>query len=306
MEYTTPTSLIIFIYFTLFLLVLIIAWFGYVMLRIQRMGKHEDWDLPPVERKVKRDGERRRVVGVRRVFIGISRAVRRVGGVMGRAVGRGRGKWNRQGGGEEEIEMEERNRLERMHTQRRIHQTSLAARKKEILRELERLKAGLSSESSSSSTVNGNGHGHGNGEVEKEATEMELSFDISEIGIRDGGSKTYDVEAQPPRPHSQQRSKNASRIRQLQEELRQLERDPGAADVTSNIPTTNVNNTTNTQKPLPHLPHFLPNPQSHQHPHPQPHLPRTPSLESINLNSPPSGETVTDSDYEATLVNASE
>ncbi|KAE9991868.1 hypothetical protein EG327_010746 [Venturia inaequalis] len=167
---TVPISLIAFIYLTLSLLVLSFLWFCYVMVLIQRLGRFENWGLPPEERKEKREEERRRVVGVR---------------------------------------------------------------------------------------------------------------------------NTYDVEAQPPHPHSQS-STTSAQIRRLQEELQQLENNPEAANVTSNIPTQ-----TQSSKPLPELPHF--NPRLHTQP-----LPRTPPFENIDLDSSPSGKTVTDSENDTTLVNTSQ
>lgn len=255
------------------------------MVLIQRLGRFENWGLPPEERKEKREEERRRVVGVRWVFVACLRVVRRGVGVV-----RGRGG----GGGEgvEEMEMEERNRLERMHTQRRARQKSLASRKRDILREIEKLKAegSFSSSSSSSSLVSSGQAGR-----ERDAPVLDFSIDLSQIEKRDGN--TYDVEAQPPHPHPHphpQSSTTSAQIRKLQEELQQLENNPEAASITSNIPTQ-----TQSSKPLPELPHFNPRLHTQQ-------LPQTPSFENINLDSPPSGGTVTDSENDTTLVNTSQ
>ncbi|QDS68022.1 hypothetical protein FKW77_009484 [Venturia effusa] len=122
---------------------------------------------------------------------------------------------------------------------------------------------------------------------------LALSFDFSEV----------DVEAQPqPRPHTSRShlhplplpppprthtARNKTRIRELQEQLRELQDSPEAAHVTSNIPLS----------------------LSHPHPHPiqgqgqrqryQKPLPRTPSPSPPH---PPSGQTVPDSEGEITLV----
>lgn len=184
--------------------------------------------------------------------------------------GRGKGRSGRGDGEGEDIEMSDRVRLERMHTQRRARQNDRAEKKKAILREIERLKA------------------EGEASTDTDAEEMEMSFDLSEIeNTGNNNNNTYDIEAQPPR---QVHRINADHIRQLQEELQQLEDSPEAAHITSNIPSNiNINTQRQTQKPLPQLP-------------------RTPSLESLASGStpqPPSGETVTDSEGERTLVNAS-
>lgn len=209
---------------------------------------------------------------MRWLFIWIREMELRIGGAKGRG-----GVTGKRNGGVEEYEMEERNRLERMHTQRRTRQNDLASRKREILREIERLKA----EGSSSSS---------NADGDTDAEEMGYSFDLSEVEIRanaTANNETYDIEAQPPRQgHPHQHSTTTTRIRQLQMELQELEDSPEEAHITSNIP---PNITTTQPQRLDQKP-----------------LPRTPSLESVNLNSPSSGATVTDSDNEGTLVNASD
>lgn len=243
---------------------------------IQRKGRFENWALPAEERKRLREVEKKRVVGIRWVWVALRRFVVGLVGRVGpvRKVRKGGFRGDGRGIGEgEEIEMSERVRLERMHTQRRARQNDRVEKKKAILREIERLKA------------------EGEACPDADAEEMGMNFDLAEIEnwVNNNNNNTYDIEAQPPR---QVHRTNADRIRHLQEELQQLEDSLEAAHITSNIPS-NINITTQsqTQKPLPQLP-------------------RTPALESLTSGSgstpqPPSGETVTDSEGERTLVNSS-
>jgi hypothetical protein len=115
-----------FMWFTLFLFLFSLFWAGYVLHRLHNYGAIKNWSLPPEERKARREMERKKIVGVRRIWV----AAR--GGFVT--------KEGKEREGEEGKEMDERIQLERMHTVRKMKQKEKVETKRRILREIERLR----------------------------------------------------------------------------------------------------------------------------------------------------------------------
>lgn len=113
---------------------------------------------------MKREIERRRVVGLRRIWGGCKVWVTRL--VL-------KSKWKGGKGGREGRELRDGVRLERMHTVRRLRQRDMVETKKRILREIERVKG--EPEDDSSDYIGGGDKKVENGEFDVEAQRPQTS-----------------------------------------------------------------------------------------------------------------------------------
>lgn len=118
-----------FMWFVFVIFLFTLFWAGYVLHKLHRDGGIDNWSLTPEERAKKRELERKRVVGVRRVWEV----------VRGNFVGKDR----KDGKGEKGKDMDDMAQLERMHTVRRMRQKEKMERKREVLTEMARLRSEL-------------------------------------------------------------------------------------------------------------------------------------------------------------------
>src|ERR1700712_886520 len=98
-----------FMWFTFALFLFSLLWAGYVLHRLHTYGAIENWSLPPEERKARREMERKKVVGVRRLWIVVMGLLAKKDQEKGKGKGKGM-----------EVKVDEGVRLERMHTVRRM------------------------------------------------------------------------------------------------------------------------------------------------------------------------------------------